>query len=100
MSDFDYTSQSTSGCSANISGLNLKSRIPDVNVNFPGKGVCVVAVPIPARGRISDTLATFLSPSMTFTPITLSSLKTIKNTVIGNPSAKVQLAQDEVFVQT
>ncbi|KAJ6562233.1 armadillo-type protein [Mycena capillaripes] len=37
---------------------------------------------------------------MTFTPITLSSLKTIKNTVIGNPSAKVQLAQDEVFVQT
>ncbi|KAF8209205.1 ARM repeat-containing protein [Mycena galopus ATCC 62051] len=37
---------------------------------------------------------------MTFTPITLSTLKTIKNTVIGNPSAKVQLAQDEVFVQT
>ncbi|KAJ7238127.1 ARM repeat-containing protein [Mycena haematopus] len=37
---------------------------------------------------------------MTFTPITLSSLKTIKNTVIGNPSAKVQLAQDEVFIQT
>jgi hypothetical protein len=36
---------------------------------------------------------------MTFTPITLSSLKTIKNTVIGNPSAKVQLAQDEGFVQ-
>ncbi|KAJ7904209.1 ARM repeat-containing protein [Mycena leptocephala] len=34
---------------------------------------------------------------MTFTPITLSSLKTIKNTVIGNPSAKVQLAQDEGF---
>ncbi|KAJ6481550.1 ARM repeat-containing protein [Mycena vitilis] len=37
---------------------------------------------------------------MTFTPITLSSLKTIKNTVIGNPSAKAQLAQDGVFVQT
>ncbi|KAJ7036154.1 ARM repeat-containing protein [Mycena alexandri] len=36
---------------------------------------------------------------MTFTPITVSSLKTIKNTVIGNPSAKVQLAQDQVFVQ-
>ncbi|KAJ6617124.1 armadillo-type protein [Mycena sp. CBHHK59/15] len=37
---------------------------------------------------------------MTFTPISLSRLKTIKNTVIGNPSAKVQLAQDELFVQT
>ncbi|KAJ7841193.1 ARM repeat-containing protein [Mycena olivaceomarginata] len=37
---------------------------------------------------------------MTFTPLTLSSLKTIKNTVIGNPSAKLQLAQDQVFVQT
>ncbi|KAJ6523494.1 ARM repeat-containing protein [Mycena vulgaris] len=37
---------------------------------------------------------------MTFTPISLSSLKTIKNTVIGNPSAKVQLAQDEEFVHT
>ncbi|KAK7042068.1 ARM repeat-containing protein [Favolaschia claudopus] len=36
---------------------------------------------------------------MTFTPLTLSSLKTIKNTVIGNPSAKVQLAQDQVFIQ-
>ncbi|KAJ7506146.1 ARM repeat-containing protein [Mycena galericulata] len=37
---------------------------------------------------------------MTFTPISLSSLKSIKNTVIGNPAAKVQLAQDEVFIQT
>ncbi|KAJ7722363.1 ARM repeat-containing protein [Mycena metata] len=36
---------------------------------------------------------------MTFTPITVSSLKTIKNTVIGNPSAKLQLAQDQVFIQ-
>ncbi|KAJ7080440.1 ARM repeat-containing protein [Mycena epipterygia] len=35
---------------------------------------------------------------MTFTPISLSSLKTIKNTVIGNPSAKIQLAQDEALV--
>ncbi|KAJ7664973.1 armadillo-type protein [Mycena rosella] len=37
---------------------------------------------------------------MTFTPISLSRLKTIKNTVIGNPNAKLQLAQDERFVQT
>ncbi|KAJ7109549.1 armadillo-type protein [Mycena crocata] len=37
---------------------------------------------------------------MTFTPISLSSLKSIKNTVIGNPAAKAQLAQDEAFVQT
>ncbi|KAJ7080182.1 armadillo-type protein [Mycena belliarum] len=37
---------------------------------------------------------------MTFTPISLSSLKTIKNTVIGNPSAKSQLAQDEELIQT
>ncbi|KAJ7743916.1 armadillo-type protein [Mycena maculata] len=37
---------------------------------------------------------------MTFTPLSLSNLKAIKNTVIGNPSAKVQLAQDQVFIQT
>ncbi|KAJ7231249.1 armadillo-type protein [Mycena rebaudengoi] len=44
---------------------------------------------------------------MTFTPaiiapapLSLSRLKSIKNTVIGNPAAKVELARDEVFVGT
>ncbi|KAJ7059726.1 ARM repeat-containing protein [Mycena amicta] len=37
---------------------------------------------------------------MTFTPISLSSLKQVKNSVIGNPSAKLKLSQDLDFVQT
>lgn len=38
--------------------------------------------------------------TMTIRTITLSSLKKVKNSVIGNPSAKLQYAQDEVFIQT
>ena len=39
---------------------------------------------------------------MTVRPPSLSvvDLKKIKNTVIGNPSAKVELAQDEDFIRT
>ncbi|TFL04249.1 armadillo-type protein [Pterulicium gracile] len=33
-------------------------------------------------------------------PLTLASLKSTKNSVIGNPSAKLAIAQDQAFVQT
>lgn len=32
-------------------------------------------------------------------PINVKSLRTLKNSVIGNPSAKASLAQDETFVR-
>ncbi|TFY79493.1 hypothetical protein EWM64_g4521 [Hericium alpestre] len=37
---------------------------------------------------------------MTIRSINIATLKKVKNTVIGNPSAKLDLAQDEVFVAT
>ncbi|KAG9226457.1 hypothetical protein CCMSSC00406_0003336 [Pleurotus cornucopiae] len=37
---------------------------------------------------------------MTIESVNLTSLKQVKNTVIGNPSAKITLARDERFVQT
>ncbi|KDR69187.1 hypothetical protein GALMADRAFT_160499 [Galerina marginata CBS 339.88] len=37
---------------------------------------------------------------MTIPSITVSSLKKVKNSVIGNPLAKVQLVRDELFVST
>lgn len=37
---------------------------------------------------------------MTIRTINLATLKQVKNSVIGNPSAKLQLAGDELFVQT
>ena len=36
---------------------------------------------------------------MTIESVNLSNLKRIKNNVIGNPSAKLALAQDEEFIQ-
>lgn len=33
------------------------------------------------------------------TPINVKSLRALKNSVIGNPSAKASLAQDEPFVR-
>lgn len=35
----------------------------------------------------------------TDTPINVKSLRALKNSVIGNPSAKASLAQDEAFVR-
>ncbi|TFK37457.1 armadillo-type protein [Crucibulum laeve] len=37
---------------------------------------------------------------MTISPLNTASLKKVKNTVIGNPLAKLQLAQDERFIRT
>ena len=37
---------------------------------------------------------------MTIQMVNVSTLKRVKNNVIGNPSAKLVLAQDEVFVAT
>jgi armadillo repeat-containing protein 8 len=37
---------------------------------------------------------------MTIQTVNISTLKRVKNTVIGNPSAKLVLAQDELFVAT
>ncbi|XP_006457243.1 hypothetical protein AGABI2DRAFT_188882 [Agaricus bisporus var. bisporus H97] len=37
---------------------------------------------------------------MTVVPVSVTSLKKIKNSVIGNPSAKKQLAQDFILIQT
>jgi armadillo repeat-containing protein 8 len=36
---------------------------------------------------------------MAIETVSLSNLKAIKNNVIGNPSAKLALAQDEDFIQ-
>jgi hypothetical protein len=38
-------------------------------------------------------------PAMTFQSISLQSLKKTKNSVIGNPSTKLALAQDEEFIE-
>jgi armadillo repeat-containing protein 8 len=37
---------------------------------------------------------------MTVQTVNVSTLKRVKNNVIGNPSAKILLAQDELFVAT
>jgi hypothetical protein len=37
---------------------------------------------------------------MTIETVNVSTLKRVKNKVIGNPSAKLMLAQDELFVAT
>jgi armadillo repeat-containing protein 8 len=37
---------------------------------------------------------------MTIQTVNVSTLKRVKNNVIGNPSAKLVLAQDEIFVAT
>jgi hypothetical protein len=37
---------------------------------------------------------------MTVVPVSVANLKKLKNTVIGNPSAKKQLAQDVLLLQT
>jgi hypothetical protein len=37
---------------------------------------------------------------MTVVPVNVASLKKVKNSVIGNPSAKKQLAQDSLLIQT
>jgi len=37
---------------------------------------------------------------MTIQTVNVSTLKRLKNNVIGNPSAKLLLAQDELFVTT
>lgn len=37
---------------------------------------------------------------MTVQTVNVSTLKKVKNNVIGNPSAKLLLAQDELFVTT
>jgi hypothetical protein len=37
---------------------------------------------------------------MTVETVNVSTLKRVKNKVIGNPSAKIILAQDELFVAT
>jgi armadillo repeat-containing protein 8 len=37
---------------------------------------------------------------MTIQTVNVSTLKRVKNNVIGNPSAKLLLAQDELFVAT
>lgn len=41
-----------------------------------------------------------LSESMTITTLNVAILKKVKNDVIGNPSAKLSIARDEVFVST
>jgi hypothetical protein len=38
--------------------------------------------------------------TMTIQTVNVSTLKRVKNNVIGNPSAKLSLAQDELFVTT
>lgn len=43
--------------------------------------------------------ASFYS-TMTIETVNVSTLKRVKNKVIGNPSAKLMLAQDELFVAT
>ena len=37
---------------------------------------------------------------MTVVPVNVASLKKVKNSVIGNPSAKKQLAQDILLIQS
>ena len=37
---------------------------------------------------------------MTIQTVNVSALKRVKNNVIGNPSAKLSLSQDELFVAT
>jgi len=52
--------------------------------------------------RVISHWATIFLPAgqgMTIETVNLSSLKTIKNNVIGNPSAKLALAQDQDFIQ-
>lgn len=58
---------------------------------------------------LPSNLLTFSSDILTFEPailvmaieeITISSLKQTKNAIIGNPTAKRTLAQDEAFVGT
>ena len=41
-----------------------------------------------------------LRSTMTIETVNVSTLKRVKNKVIGNPSAKLMLAQDELFVAT
>ncbi|KAJ3560779.1 hypothetical protein NP233_g10612 [Leucocoprinus birnbaumii] len=43
---------------------------------------------------------TLLLTTMTVVPVNVASLKKVKNSVIGNPSAKKQLAQDALLIQT
>jgi len=38
--------------------------------------------------------------TMTVVPVNVASLKKVKNTVIGNPSAKKKIAQDVLLIQS
>ena len=60
--------------------------------------------------KLVDNLDSFITPksshdthstlTMTVVPVNVASLKKVKNSVIGNPSAKKQLAQDVLLIQS